>query len=436
MDPACRYNSKPEQRPEPMVNDTAGASVDLAGLIQHAVTIRSKTPLVVESSPQQWSYILSLPLELANQRPPVVIATRLTVQAGIVGALVVASDMETTLARIPPAAGRGKRSVEITLETPAPGARLVFRNNTAGNRSCVFTIEAIELRQAPAGGLSPASLLPTVVDGEPPRLNISKLSLALNAATHAIRRQGNDGMLDIVDARTLDRRLALSTPLGGMESSRRKSFLDWRMEDDDAPILRYLYRNFRPRRHLEFGTWAGTGTCYCLEECDATVWTINLPEGELIEGKPAYSSAIDDAPDDAVPVQHVDGRPVYQTDAGLLIGRRYREAGFGHRVCQIYCDSRTWDTSAYPRDFFDSVLIDGGHSADVVLSDTRKALEVTRPRALIMWHDFCPDPAVLDTFDSVVGVLSALTEHWDEVTSSLQDVFWVQPSFLLVGIRK
>ena len=168
----------------------------------------------------------------------------------------------------------------------------------------------------------------------------------------------------------------------------------------------------------------------------ATVWTINLLEGELIEGKPAYSAAIDDAPDDAVPVQHADGRPVYQTDAGLLIGRRYREAGFGHRVCQIYCDSRAWDTSAYPHDFFDSVLIDGGHTADVVLSDTRKAFEVTRPGALIMWHDFCPDPTVLAAFTSVVGVVTALTGNWEEIAASLQDVFWVQPSFLLIGVRR
>jgi predicted O-methyltransferase YrrM len=243
-------------------------------------------------------------------------------------------------------------------------------------------------------------------------------------------------LLDIVDVSDLHQRLALSEPLAYPYSSRQKSFFDWKMEDDDAPILRYLYRTFRPRRHLEFGTWAGTGACYCLEECDATVWTINLLEGELIEGRPAYSSAIEDAPEGAVPVQDVDGRPVYQTDAGLLIGRRYREAGFGHRVCQIYCDSRTWDTSAYPRDFFDSVLIDGGHAADVVLSDTRKAFEVTRPGALIMWHDFCPDPTVLAAFASVVGVMTALTGNWEEVAASMQDVFWVQPSFLLVGVRR
>lgn len=244
------------------------------------------------------------------------------------------------------------------------------------------------------------------------------------------------GLLDIVDVTALHERLSFDQPLDYPDPSRRKLFLDWKMEDDDAPILRYLYRNFRPHRHLEFGTWSGTGACYCLEECDASVWTINLPEGEFIEGRPAYSAALDDAPDGSVAVQRVNDRPVYQTDAGFLIGRRYRDAGLGHRVCQIYCDSRVWDSSAYPRDFFDSVLIDGGHSPDVVISDTRKALAVTRPGALLMWHDFCPDPAVFDAFTSVVGVVTALTEHWDEIASSLQDVFWVQPSFLLIGIRK
>ena len=88
----------------------------------------------------------------------------------------------------------------------------------------------------------------------------------------------------------------------------------------------------------------------------------------------------------------------HQTDAGLFIGQHYRDAGFGHRVCQIYCDSRDWDTAAYPSDFFDSALIDGGHIEEVVASDTRKALSVTRSGGLIMWHDFCPDPARVRPF--------------------------------------
>ena len=76
-------------------------------------------------------------------------------------------------------------------------------------------------------------------------------------------------LVDIVGVADLHTRLSFSTPIDYPEASRRKPRRDWKMEDDDAPILRYLYRNVRPRRHLEFGTWSGTGACYCLEESDA-----------------------------------------------------------------------------------------------------------------------------------------------------------------------
>jgi len=68
----------------------------------------------------------------------------------------------------------------------------------------------------------------------------------------------------------------------------------------------------------------------------------------------------------------------YVTDTLGFIGRLYLERELGHRVCQIYCDSRQWDTSAYPPEFFDTVLIDGGHQREIVISDTRKALPLLR----------------------------------------------------------
>ena len=60
-----------------------------------------------------------------------------------------------------------------------------------------------------------------------------------------------------------------------------------------------------------------------------------------------------------------------RTDAHGLIGRKYLNAGWGNRVCQIYADSRDWDTRHYPRGFFDSAFIDGGHAYDVVANDTQ-----------------------------------------------------------------
>jgi hypothetical protein len=241
--------------------------------------------------------------------------------------------------------------------------------------------------------------------------------------------------IDIVSVASLHKRLALPEPLAYPSDSLFKSFADWKMEVDDAPILRYLYRYVRPVRHLEFGTWEGSGACYCLEESDARVWTINLAEGELVGGQPAYSSSPAQVPAGARPLTQRNGVDVYQTDAGPFIGHRYRSAGFADRVTQIYADSRHWNEVEYRAGFFDTVLIDGGHSREVVLSDTRKALSVVRSGGLVLWHDFCPDPSVFATMSSVTGVVGALTESWPELVTQLKDAFWIQPSYLLVGIR-
>ena len=216
------------------------------------------------------------------------------------------------------------------------------------------------------------------------------------------------------------------------------------MDADDAPILRFVFRNFCPQRHLEFGTWKGKGALHCLQECNATVWTINLPEGERkADGSLAYWEAAD-------PIRPArwrrgvwerlfgrrSGAPAVQTDAGELIGVRYREAGFGCRVCQIYCDSRQWDTSNYQTDFFDSVLVDGGHTRDVVLNDTRKGLELLRPGGMILWHDFCLDKEVRERFESARSVTQTILDNWDWISADLKDAFWIKPSWILLGIRK
>ena len=218
----------------------------------------------------------------------------------------------------------------------------------------------------------------------------------------------------------------------------------WIMESDDAPIFEYVYRHFSPRRHLEFGTWQGYGACLCLESCAATVWTLNLPDGETKpDGSWAYGHRILDvsgAPPGAVAVssgQDDSGPIVYhRTDAASYIGRFYREKRLGHRVCQIYCDSRMWDTSAYAPDFFDSVLVDGGHHAEVVVSDTRKALSVLRTGGVIMWHDFCPRPAIREQFESVRGVTAGIAQLLPELEPQLARLCWIDPSWILLGIKK
>jgi len=242
-----------------------------------------------------------------------------------------------------------------------------------------------------------------------------------------------------VPVKELHARLGFPEPIDYPESSLSKPLTQWKMEIDDSPILRYVYRNFRPRRHLEFGTWEGAGVVYCLGECDASVWTINLLEGEQqSHGRWAYGrlfSALERLPPWSKKRKVAAEGLEYQTDSLGFIGRHYLEKGLGNRVCQIYCESRDWDISNYPDGFFDTVLVDGGHSEEVVTSDTRKALQLVRPGGLVMWHDFCPRRETYRKCASTRGVLKAVHANWDWISGQMKDIFWVNPSFLLIGVK-
>jgi predicted O-methyltransferase YrrM len=243
-----------------------------------------------------------------------------------------------------------------------------------------------------------------------------------------------------VSVKDLHSRLGFSTPINYPESSLHKPLTAWQMEVDDAPIFRYIYKNFRPSRHLEFGTWQGAGTLYCLQECDATVWTINLLHGELNpDGTWAYGQNIKTSkllPSWVNKIKGGKGADGYQTDALGFIGRHYLEAGLGYRVCQIYTDSLKWDTSNYPPGFFDTALIDGGHTEEIVASDTNKALQLVRSGGLIMWHDFCPPEEVQKQCASPRGVKAAIENNWNRINGEMKDIFWIYPSWILAGIKK
>jgi len=247
--------------------------------------------------------------------------------------------------------------------------------------------------------------------------------------------------------------LGIETALDYPDESLAKPLANWKMEVDDAPIFRYLYRHLRPRRHLEFGTWQGTGTLFCLEECEATVWTINLLEGEVRPDQSwGYTEWKGTAASHAFQwlrkrtrwlpaglrgkVRAPPGMFVYRSDSIGSVGENYIKAGLGKRVCQIYSDSRDWDISNYPTGFFDTVLIDGGHSADVVVSDTGKALQLARSGGIILWHDFCPRPEAHRPDSAGIGVLRAIETLWPRINSEMREVFWIRPSWILLGIKR
>jgi hypothetical protein len=243
--------------------------------------------------------------------------------------------------------------------------------------------------------------------------------------------------IPIVSVKRLHSKLGFDAPIDYPRSSLLKPLSEWKMEIDDSPIFRYIYRHFRPRRHLEFGTWQGTGALYCLEECDATVWTINIPFGE---SKSDGSSSYGHYPEELNSARQwaekigLPKRDSYKTDSLGFIGRFYLEKGMGNRVCQIYCDSKNWDISNYSNDFFDTVLIDGTHEKKAVINDTRKAFQVLKDGGIVLWHDFCPP--VIQEAASTLGVIKAVCEEWKWLCSNTSQLFWIYPSWILVGIKR
>lgn len=223
-----------------------------------------------------------------------------------------------------------------------------------------------------------------------------------------------------------------------------KTFLDtalaqFKMEIHDSILLKYLYKNLNPQRHLEIGTWKGYGTVLCLENCDATVWTVNLWEGEKSHAEWVYHEAFQKRQDfsNEKNTKHRDGVFFHQTDSYELIGLEYKKKSLGHRVCQIYSDSKKWDTKNYPEGFFDTCLIDGAHDKDSVISDTKKCLPLVKSGGVIVWHDFCLDMGVLESCTSPRGVIEAIHHLIEKgLKNDFQHLFWAYPSWCLVGVKK
>ena len=157
----------------------SSTDVPLNTLLHHAGTLRSRDPLVVESLPDRWVYTVSFPLQTSQASSgstlPLVVTADVTVHEGELGALLVAKDLTTPIARLPPAVGTGRHTIELLLEAAEPLSLLVFRNHTRGSRSCVFTVESVSLRPATSEALAFQTSLSHVTTGEPPRIDIGKL---------------------------------------------------------------------------------------------------------------------------------------------------------------------------------------------------------------------------------------------------------------------
>jgi predicted O-methyltransferase YrrM len=130
----------------------------------------------------------------------------------------------------------------------------------------------------------------------------------------------------------------------------------------DYLLLLLLASKYKEFDYLEIGTWRGESIRNILElqNCSKAV-SITLDPSE-------YKST---------------NISIYETSNVLL---DYNDK----RLSQIFADSTKFDFSTLGK--FDLIFIDGDHSYDAILSDTRNALGLLKDdSSVIVWHDYSYD---------------------------------------------
>lgn len=412
-------------RPNPLNGALIKNNSIFSRAVRNAIPWRSGGAIVdVTTPPGRWSDALSYriaerPLQALTNGDALVVECEVRVIHGKLGVGVTLEDGRTFAARERfVAEGPAPKTLRIWVREPHNARYLLFRNASSDAQPLRFELLRLAAFAKQGGSTFATSWSSPGVTS----ISLTELTELLNWARDLwdhpfpiVRMPALRGTIQVVDERELTSFLGTSTPLAMSQDRTHKPLSSWKMETDDAPLLEHLWRSQSPRRHLEFGTWEGFGAALVARVTSAEIWTINLSAGEA----------------------QTDGTPLYaSTDSGEFIGRIYRQAGYSDRVNQMLFDSRAFDATRFGPDHFDTVLIDGGHTPDVVTSDTDNALRVLRPGGMCVWHDFCPDPEALANNLAPLGVVQALVENFDRWSTHFESLFWIRRSWILVGSRR
>ncbi len=151
-----------------------------------------------------------------------------------------------------------------------------------------------------------------------------------------------------------------------------------------------LVRKKQPLRLFEIGTFDGRTSLNMIANAPegAKLWTLDLPPQKI--NSTVYSLN--------------EGEKSFVNKAGS--GARFQDSSCGERIIQLYADSAKYNPGTLISTM-DLVFVDGSHTYNYVLSDTRLAMKLLRPGGLLIWHDY----------DGV----------WPDVTNALNKLFSEDP---------
>lgn len=180
---------------------------------------------------------------------------------------------------------------------------------------------------------------------------------------------------------------------------------DWRIElqylswsyghlthDDGLILLASLVRHIAAKKVFEFGTFSGRTTVNL---------AINLSSDR--ESR-VYSLDRAHLAQEEIPKNPQEEGYMDKTDLLRAVFRhKPLPEDLRERILLLEGDSRTFDlTQLYGQ--MDLVFVDGGHTQEVIASDTGNALKMVRPGGVIVWDDYGDYfPDVRDCLDALSG---------------------------------
>jgi FkbM family methyltransferase len=201
--------------------------------------------------------------------------------------------------------------------------------------------------------------------------------------------------------------------LGVREESLPKLFHSddgFNMEQTSAHFLKTFYGAFRPKNHLEVGTWEGFGSELALNNGAEKVWSIEKYE----KINPEYGS------------RYLEGTSNFEP--GWIVSPKNQS-----RFTQLIGTSSDFLNSVTLPSFFDSILIDGAHDKESVIADTKFALHHSESGSIVIWDDYPVRPPDLNIARK--GVLEAITFLLDELLDKFH-LYQIRGTSLLIGVRK
>ena len=154
-------------------------------------------------------------------------------------------------------------------------------------------------------------------------------------------------------------------------------FMGWNMDPMEQYFLGAVARQRQPKTIFEIGTFNGATTLLLARSAPgARIHTLDLPPEDLVAGTANK----------------------WAHDYSVSWGARFHDEPEGHRITQLFGDSRTFDFSPYYRQM-DLVVVDGGHETDCVTPDTENALRMVSPGGLVVWDDYVGWPSVFRAVD-------------------------------------